>query len=163
MTTKPRLPTDATLMAVSQGMLQMARAYRGAADQLLAELGVSQASAWPIAVIQRLGDGVRQKDIAEELGIEAPSLVRLLDHLEASGLAVRKLDPDDGRSKTLHLTETGRRIADVINTRLLGFRRAVFTGISKEDADAFLRVLEAIRNNTCANGKASAKHAGHLK
>ncbi len=118
MTIKSDSPSDATRMAMSQGMLHMARAYRGAADQMLAELGVSQATAWPIVIIRRLGEGVRQKDIAEELGIEAPSLVRLLDQLEASGLAVRKLDPEDGRSKTLYLTDAGRRIAKDIEQRL---------------------------------------------
>ncbi len=163
MTTKSNLPTDATRMAMSQTMLHMARSYRAAADQLLAELGVSQATAWPIIVIQRLGEGVRQKEIAEDLGIEAPSLVRLLDQLEASGLALRTLDPADGRSKTVHLTDAGRLIASDINKRLLSFRRAVFSGVSSEDADAFLRVLDAIRNNTADLGKASGKYAGNQK
>lgn len=163
MPTHANLPSDATLMAMSQGMLQMSRAYRAAADQMLAELGVSQATAWPIVVIRRLGEGVRQKAVAEELGIEAPSLVRLLDQLEASGLAVRKLDAEDGRSKTLHLTETGRRIADDIDKRLLSFRRTVFKDVSREDADAFLRVLAAIRRDTCGSGKTAGKHSGHSK
>lgn len=114
-------------------------------------------------VIRRLGEGVRQKDIAEELGIEAPSLVRLLDQLEASGLAVRKLDPEDGRSKTLYLTDAGRRIANEIDERLLGFRRMVFNGVSKEDADAFLRVLDTIRHSTCTAGRSSGKHSGNHK
>ncbi|WP_238534196.1 MarR family winged helix-turn-helix transcriptional regulator [Advenella kashmirensis] len=124
---------------------------------------MSQATAWPIVVIRRLGEGVRQKDIAEELGIEAPSLVRLLDQLEASGLAVRKLDPEDGRSKTLYLTDAGRRIANEIDERLLGFRRMVFNGVSKEDADAFLRVLDTIRHSTCTAGRSSGKHSGNHK
>lgn len=163
MTTKSNQPSDATRMGMSQGLLHMARAYRSAADQLLAELGMSQATAWPIVTIRRLGEGVRQKDIAEELGIEAPSLVRLLDQLEASGLAVRKLDPEDGRSKTLYLTDAGRRIANEIDERLLGFRRMIFNGVSKEDADAFLRVLDTIRNSTCATGRSSGKHSGNHK
>lgn len=163
MTNNSNQPSDATRMAMSQGLLHMARAYRGAADQLLAELGMSQATAWPIVIIRRLGEGVRQKDIAEELGIEAPSLVRLLDQLEASGLAVRKLDPEDGRSKTLYLTDAGRRIANEIDERLLGFRRMVFNGVSKEDADAFLRVLDTIRNSTCTAGRSSGKHLGNHK
>lgn len=163
MTNKSNQPSDATRMAMSQGLLHMARAYRGAADQLLAELGMSQATAWPIVIIRRLGEGVRQKGIAEELGIEAPSLVRLLDQLEASGLAVRKLDPEDGRSKTLYLTDAGRRIANEIDERLLGFRRMVFNGVSKEDADAFLRVLDTIRNSTCTAGRSSGKHSGNHK
>lgn len=163
MPTNINLPSDATLMAMSQGMLQMSRAYRAAADQMLAELGVSQATAWPIVVIRRLGEGVRQKAVAEELGIEAPSLVRLLDQLEASGLAVRKLDVEDGRSKTLHLTEAGRHIANDIDKRLLSFRRAIFKDVSREDADAFLRVLAVIRRDTCGIGKVAGKHSGNFK
>lgn len=163
MTIKSDPPSDATRMAMSQGMLHMARAYRGAADQLLAELGVSQATAWPIVIIRRLGDGVRQKDIAEELGIEAPSLVRLLDQLEAAGLAVRKLDPEDGRSKTLYLTDAGRRIAKDIEQRLTSFRRKIFSGVSTDDAEAFLRVLDTIKNSTGTMSRSCRKPSGNHK
>ena len=163
MTIQSNQPSDATRMAMSQGMLQMSRAYRAAADQMLAELGLSQATAWPIIIIKRLGEGVRQKDVAEELGIEAPSLVRLLDQLEAGGLAIRKLDPEDGRSKTLYLTNAGKRIANDIDKLLLSFRRKIFNGVSKDDADAFLRVLDAIRNNAGATGRAGVNQSGSRK
>jgi MarR family transcriptional regulator for hemolysin len=123
----------------------MARSYRAGADQALAELNLSQATAWPVLIIMRLGEGVRQRALAEELGIEAPSLVRLLDQLETSGLVQRKDDPEDGRAKTLHLTATGRHIAVEIEDLLVRFRRRLFANVSSEEADTFLRVFAALK------------------
>lgn len=145
-------------MTLSQSMLHMARAYRASADQMLAELGLSQATAWPLFVIRRLGAGVRQKQVADELGIEAPSLVRLLDRLQANGLIERQADPSDARGKTLHLTASGKRIASDIEKRLIAFRREVFAGVPTQDAEAFLRVLGQIKLNT--GNMYAGKHKG---
>lgn len=145
--TKPAgVPSDATLMEITTTLTRMARIYRAAADQSLAELGLSQATAWPIVIIGRLGEGVRQRVLAEELGIEAPSLVRLLDQLEASGLVQRKDDVEDRRVKTLHLTPAGSHVGEKVENLLVGFRRRLFADIDSKDADAFLRVFAALKS-----------------
>ncbi len=138
-------PSDATLMTLTTTLTRMARSYRAAADQALAEVNLSQATAWPVLLIMRLGEGVRQRALAEELGIEAPSLVRLLDQLEAGGLVQRKDDPEDGRAKTLHLTAVGRQVAVQVENLLIPFRRRLFADISSDDADTFLRVFAAMK------------------
>ena len=104
-------PSDSLLMATTANLMVLSRAYRGAADKALADYGLSQATAWPVILAGRLGDGVRQGALAEALGVEGPSLVRVLDQLVAAGLMERREDPHDRRAKTLHLTEAGWRCA----------------------------------------------------
>ncbi|PTN43383.1 MarR family transcriptional regulator, partial [Achromobacter xylosoxidans] len=53
-------PTDSQLMATTSALMVLSRAYRGAADKALADYGLSQATAWPVILAGRLGDGVRQ-------------------------------------------------------------------------------------------------------
>jgi MarR family transcriptional regulator for hemolysin len=85
------------------------------------------ASKWrPLYLLGHLGEGVRQKELAAALAIEGPSLVRLLDDLEAQSLIERREDPADRRAKTIHLTDSGREtymqlreITDEIAARLL--------------------------------------------
>lgn len=124
-------------------ILRLTRIYRRAVDRTLAAHGLSEARALPVLHIARLGEGVRQGALAEELGIEGPSLVRLLDQLSAAGLVERRDDPRDRRAKTLHLTPEGRALAAVIERTLDDLRGGLLANISNEDLGAALRVLGA--------------------
>jgi MarR family transcriptional regulator for hemolysin len=127
--------------ALTRGLLRLGRIYRREVDKALAAHGLSEARALPVLHIARLGDGVRQKALAEELGVEGPSLVRILDQLCAAGLVERRDDPHDKRAKTLHLTKDGRALAAVIETALDGFRARFLADVADEDLRATLRVL----------------------
>src|SRR5215475_10047303 len=64
-----------------------------------------------LVYVRRLGDGVRQKELATALSIEGPSLVRILDNLERRGLIERRADASDRRARGIHLTRAGRELA----------------------------------------------------
>ena len=138
-------PTDSQLMATTSALMVLSRAYRGAADKALADFGLSQATAWPVILTGRLGDGVRQGALAEALGVEGPSLVRVLDHLVAAGLMERREDPHDRRAKTLHLTEAGQALRAKVEDVLVELRRRLFRDVSLADLEACLRVFDSLR------------------
>ena len=129
---------------VTLGMLQLARNYRRMVDRRLAEHQISDARAVPVLHIARAGDGMRQRDLADIMGIEGPSLVRLLDQLCAAGLVERRPDPADGRAKTLHITQEGRRLAAVVEEVLHALRDQLFATVSDEDIAATLRTMAAL-------------------
>ena len=124
---------------ITLSMIQLARSYRRMVDRRLTEHQISDARALPVLHIARAGDGMRQRALAEIMGIEGPSLVRLLDQLCAAGLVERRPDPADGRAKTLHITAEGRQMATVIAAVLDQLRDQVFAGVSDADLDATLR------------------------
>src|SRR5260370_4874765 len=82
---------------------RLARLWRREVDQGVAAHGLSQATAIPLVVLSRRGKCVRQCVLAEEMGIEGPSLVRLIDLLQAEGLVERREYPTDRRAKMPHL------------------------------------------------------------
>ncbi|CAN7388799.1 MarR family transcriptional regulator [Phenylobacterium sp. LjRoot219] len=123
------------------GLLRLTRIYRREIDKALAAHGLSDARALPVLHIARLGEGVRQGVLAEELGVEGPSLVRILDQLCAAGLVERRDDPNDRRAKTLHLSDEGRALAAVVETSVDSFRRSLMGEISDADLSATLRTL----------------------
>src|SRR5882724_12042463 len=90
---------------------RLARRLRQAVDAELQVFGLTEATWRPLAYVGRLGDGVRQKELAAALGIEGPSLVRLLDNLERRGLIERREHETDRRARGLHLTAAGRELA----------------------------------------------------
>ncbi len=124
----------------------VARAWRAEADAALAEYGLSEATAWPMLHIRQIGEGQRQGALARALGIEGPSLVRLLDHLCAAGLVLRLDDAEDRRAKTIHLTDEGRRLLDRLDEVLGSVRRRLLADVSAEELRVALGVMTRIAN-----------------
>jgi MarR family transcriptional regulator, transcriptional regulator for hemolysin len=138
-------PSQASIVA-EIGLLisRIGRLWRREADQALAAHGLSEAAAIPLVILSRRGKCVRQGVLAEEMGIEGPSLVRLIDLLQAEGLVERREDPTDRRAKMLHLTPLGEIRADEINRVLRRVRAYLLKDISGEDLAVTFEVLQRI-------------------
>jgi MarR family transcriptional regulator for hemolysin len=140
MTLPPRLLDERTFTG---SLLRLARIYRREVNRALAEHDLSDARALPVLHIARSGGGMRQGHLAEELGVEGPSLVRILDQLCAAGLVERRDDPKDGRAKTLHLTPEGDALAVIVEDAVQGLRTKLLAGVSAEDLAATVRTFTA--------------------
>ena len=58
-----------------------------------------------LIIIVNSDEGLTQKDIADKLLLEGPTLIPILDKLEKDGLVVRKTDIKDRRINRIYLTE----------------------------------------------------------
>ena len=68
-----------------------------------------------------VADGsLRVTDLAEQLGVDAPTVTRKVQQLEREGMVVRQTDPDDRRATRIRLAPSGRRTLE----RVLRARRA---------------------------------------
>lgn len=131
-------------------LFRAAHLWRREANKVLAESGFSSSVISPLMLLNELGDGMRQRDLAEEMGVEGPSLVRLLDSLEAAKLVERREAPDDRRAKTLHLTDEGRDMLVRVNTALNDVRRRLLEGASGPEIAGAMRAMAAIELNARA-------------
>ena len=143
---------DQTLMNLTMRLTHVARAYKAAADRMAGDFDLSHATAWPMIMISRMGDGVRPGAVADALGLEPPSLVRVLDQLILAGLVERRDDASDRRAKTLHLTPNGRDRAERLEAALRPFRASLFAGIATADIAACTSVLSALDDAITALG-----------
>lgn len=155
--TTPRIADE---RAFTGALLRLARIYRREVNRGLAAHGLSDARALPVLHIARAGGGLRQGALAEELGVEGPSLVRILDQLCAAGLVERRDDPTDGRAKTLHLTPEGTALSVVVEDAVQELRSRLLAVVGDEDLAITLRTLaafEAVLDGAAASdGKAGA-------
>ena len=142
-------------MHLGMSFSTLQRAYRAAADKAVAHVGVSQTLAWPIVMIGRMGDGMRQGMLASVLGIEGPSLVRSVDQLVEAGLVQRMEDPADRRAKTLHLTPAGVTACATLEASLSQMRNTLFEGIADDDIAACLRVFGTLEERLGRNALAT--------
>jgi MarR family transcriptional regulator, transcriptional regulator for hemolysin len=123
---------------------RLARIWRRESDQALSDHGLSDATAIPLLLLSRQGDNIRQGVLADELGIEGPSLVRLIDLLQAEGLVERREDPTDRRAKTLHLTTTGEAKVEQTNRVLRRVRASLLKDIGSEELAVTFETLQRI-------------------
>lgn len=140
-------------MAPSQGFIhgeigrlitRLARIWRRESDQALSDHGLSYATAIPLLVLSRQGENVRQGVLADELGIEGPSLVRLIDLLQAEDLVERREDPTDRRAKTLHLTKAGEAKVEETNRVLRRVRASLLKDIGADELAITFETLQRI-------------------
>lgn len=129
---------------LTSDIVRLSRIYRKKVSRALTAFGISDSQSIPVLHIARHGDGMRQNRLAEELGMEGPSLVRMLHQLCTSGLVERRDDSSDKRAKNLHLTESGQALATEVEKALNQIRRRLLKSVTDEDLSAALRVLAVL-------------------
>ena len=122
-----------------------ARSWRLAIDARLKDLGIGQAGWMTIAMIAKSKEPPSQRELADLLGIEGPSVVSMLDRLERGGLVRREASPLDRRVKLAHLTDDGRTLYARVREEADAFRLAMLEGVPKETLAAAADLLEALR------------------
>ncbi|WP_025998196.1 MarR family winged helix-turn-helix transcriptional regulator [Xanthomonas phaseoli] len=139
-----RKPVLSPRARLSSGLLVAARQWQRLADQAFAEFDLSSACTGPLLMIGRSGGGIRQVALAQQLGMEGPSLVRLLDKLAAQGLLRRQADSSDRRANQLWLTDAGQALVGQIEIRLDALRAQVLGALSDADVQVVLTLWEQI-------------------
>ncbi|ODP97354.1 MarR family transcriptional regulator [Salinivibrio sp. SS3] len=134
-------------MSIAEHLGRTARLWRRVANSELEPLGLSYPRWSALWMLRRLGDGISQSELALALEIELGSLMRTLKHLEAQGLITRRCSPEDKRTRTVHVTDSGSDLMSRIEARVLRVRKHLLSGIAAEDFDALERVLVTINQN----------------
>ncbi len=124
---------------------ETARLWRARLDERLRPLGLSQARWLVLLQLARRGDGVMQKELAQWVGIEGPTLVRLLDRMSEDGWIQRRDFPHDRRAKTVHLTDKAHGVIGQINAVAAELRRELLDGVDPADIPTCLRVLQQVK------------------
>lgn len=122
----------------------VARAWRRELDRALAKSGLTDATWTPLVHLAETGGGISQKQLAALVGIDASSLVRLVDILEGRGLVERRADPADRRSRLLSLTPAGDAEMHRIRALLLRSEQAMLADLDDGEVAQMLSALERI-------------------
>ena len=124
---------------------QVARRWRSGLDARLKDLGLTQAR-WIMLLHLNKSGTLSQKDLAEGIGIEGPTAVRLLDALQKQGLIERRESEEDRRVKTVHLTAAAQPLIEEITKISAAFRKELLADLSPDDLATAHRVLKTIND-----------------
>lgn len=119
------------------------RQWRRAVDERLLPFGLTEATWLPLVYVARGGTPMRQKDLAEVIGIDSSTLVRLIDALDQAGLIERRTD-GDRRARFLCLTPRGRALVAEVEAATAAVRQEILAGISDDELTVALSVINRI-------------------
>jgi MarR family transcriptional regulator for hemolysin len=112
---------------------QLSRAWRSELDRRLVGLGLSQARWLVLLHLASFTEMPTQRELAQSVGVEGPTLARLLDSLENQGLVMRVAVPEDRRAKKIALQPKAQPLIEKIEAISTQLRREVFAGIDEDD------------------------------
>ena len=132
---------------------EVARAWRYEMNQALRPLGLNLSMRQVLVQLQRNPGGLMQAELARNLGIEGPTLVRLLDKLEEKGWIARITSLDDRRRKDTVLTARAAEQVRALEQLSDALRTRMMSGLTTEQLDQCARTMLQIRNNLYADRK----------
>jgi len=126
---------------------RLSRWWRSKLDERMKPMGLTQAR-WIVLVhLSRGADGLLQKEVARFVGVEGPTLVRILDWLERNELIDRRTSPTDRRGKTVHLTDKGKAAMSEFDRVAAELREDLLQGIDPETLQTCISLFRTIRHN----------------
>ncbi|HLI56399.1 MAG TPA: MarR family transcriptional regulator [Actinomycetota bacterium] len=136
------------------------KAVRAEFDARLAEAGGSL-STW--IVLRSAGESMSQRELADRMGVEGPTLVRHLDRLEREGLIGRHRDPLDRRVTRIRVTLAGEAMLARLAAVAAEFERELRSALGDLEYTAMMAALKqvhAFAGRLAGERKAHA-HAAH--
>lgn len=126
-------------------LAQTARAWRYALDARLSPLGLSRAQWTVLLHVSRADEPLTQTELARRSGVEGPTMAGLLDRMEKAGWIERRVGKTDRRSKTVHLTDTARRLSRHVERTAAKLRAELIDDIPHEEIACCMNLLSRIQ------------------
>ena len=127
-------------------LAKVCRAHRGNVGELLAEVGLHVGQEMVLIELWR-DDGLRGGELAERLGVEPPTVTKMLRRLERCGLVSRRQDREDARSFRVYLTDEGRSLEEPVARCWERVEEKAFAGMSAGERRNLHRLLTKVRAN----------------
>jgi MarR family transcriptional regulator for hemolysin len=127
---------------LTRKIMRFARRWRAIANEHLSRIGHTQARWEALYWIAVSRGGATQRELAECVGIEEPTLVRMLHRLEQEGLVERRASQADRRTKTIVLTKAAEPHLKMMSDVIDKLREDVLRNINAEEIDQCVKVLD---------------------
>lgn len=92
-------------------------------------------------------NGQSQTQLCDDSFKNAPTVSRIIDLLAKKGLVERQRFENDRRSYKIFLTEKGSQVVETALPAMQAARREGWNGLSDDDYDQFIRILNTIFDN----------------
>ena len=127
-------------------LAKVCKAHRANVGALLSEHGLHVGQEMVLVELWQ-DDGLRGGELAARLGVEPPTVTKMLRRLEGCGLVERRPDPSDARSFRVHLTDRGRALEEPVLRCWEQVEERTLAGLNKAERRSFRNLLIRVRSN----------------
>jgi DNA-binding MarR family transcriptional regulator len=98
------------------------------------------------AVLHTLADqpGIDQRTLARAVSFDTSTIGGVIDRLEARGLLVRRLSPEDRRVRLLQLTPQGKALLADLTPRMESAQERILEPLSAAQRKEFMRMMQLV-------------------
>ena len=125
---------------------QVCHAHRNAAHAVLSDAGVHVGQEMLLMQLWE-DEGLTQSELADQLCVEAPTITRMLQRMEKSGLIERQSDPDDARVSRVYVTEEGASLQPEVEAAWHTLEEQTLENFTTEERLLLRRLLLQIQDN----------------
>jgi MarR family transcriptional regulator for hemolysin len=126
---------------------EVSRGWRQRMNVRLKPFGLNLSMRQVLLQLHRNAGSLQQKELAHRLGIEGPTLVRLLDQLERNEWIQRLTAPRDKRRKHVVLTAKATEQIRIIEQLSYALSAEMTADLNEIEIAACLATMTTIRNN----------------
>ena len=140
---------------VTHRLAQAAHAYRVRSGGQLNRIGLHSGQE---SLLKSLSaeDGMSMSDIAAALGVQPPTITKMISRLAAQDYVERRASSGDGRQAEVFLTERGRRAIATIDKVWKRIEKTALADIDEKDRKRLRKLLRQVERNL------SVKRAGRI-
>lgn len=135
---------DDVRVAVTHELMLAGRRWRARLNEVLKPVGQTDARCSALMEIASSPDGIPQRELSVRLGVEDPTIVRLVDALEAQGWVERRSHVSDRRVKVVQLKSSARPVLQEAQQLVARAQEDLLGDLDPADLAACLRVLEQV-------------------
>ena len=139
-------------------LAQAAHAYRVRAGSQLARIGLHSGQEGLLKALAEK-DGASMSELATALGVQPPTVTKMVGRLAAQGYVERRSSDGDGRQAHVFLTDRGRETIDGIDKVWKRLEKSALAGIDDKDRKRLRKLLRQVSRNLDPqrgkNGKAA--------
>ena len=141
---------------ITHRLAQAAHAYRVRAGSQLSRINLHSGQE---ALLKALStsDGMSMSDLAAALGVQPPTVTKMISRLAAQDYVERRAAPGDGRQAHVFLTERGRDTIAAIDKLWKRIEKTALTGVDDKDRKRLRKLLRQVERNLGATRDQAAE------
>ena len=118
------------------------------ANSELEQYGITCSQARVLSFLLRRRDKVTiLKDIEDFFEIKHPTVIGIIQRMEAKGFVESSVDPDDKRQRIIKVTSSAIELEKKLNKHSLEAEKRMVDGLTPDEVNEFKRLLYAVYKN----------------
>ena len=129
-----------------KALIHTDRMHRKECEKRFSSLNIHRSQHMLLMAVARIGEGVSQKQLANELNISPAAVAKSLKKLESDGMITRNSCTDDARQNEILITENGRAIVEESRKIMKTLDTEMVSLLSDEELDTLGILLKKLQN-----------------